>query len=142
MIYAYPCDLIPDEEGSLVVTFPDVPEAITGGTNRAEALTMAEDALGVALAGYVQQKRDIPVPGSRADGQELVVVPIVVAAKLALYSAMRAENVTRAELAARLAISEAAVQRLADPDHRSHIDKVRRALQAVGHSLKVEVTSV
>ena len=27
MIYAYPCQLTPDEDGSLVATFPDVPEA-------------------------------------------------------------------------------------------------------------------
>ena len=44
MIYAYACQLTPDEDGGLVATFPDVPEAITGGRDRAEALTMAEDA--------------------------------------------------------------------------------------------------
>ena len=59
MIYAYPCQLTPDEDGGLVATFPDVPEAITGGSDRAEALTMAEDALATALAGYVQEKQDI-----------------------------------------------------------------------------------
>ena len=31
MIYAYPCQLATDEDGGLVATFPDVPEAITGG---------------------------------------------------------------------------------------------------------------
>ena len=51
MIYAYPCQLTADEEdGGLVATFPDVPEAITGGRDRAEALAMAEDALATALA--------------------------------------------------------------------------------------------
>ena len=49
MIYAYPCQLTADEEdGGLVATFPDVPEAITGGRDRAEALAMAEDALATA----------------------------------------------------------------------------------------------
>ena len=55
MIYAYPCQLTPDEDGGLVVTFPDVPEPITGGSDRAEALAMAEDALATALAGYVHE---------------------------------------------------------------------------------------
>ena len=45
MIYAYPCVLTPAEDGSLIATFPDVPEAITGGADRSEALAMAEDAL-------------------------------------------------------------------------------------------------
>ena len=51
MIYAYPCKSTPDEDGALVVTFPDVPEAITGGKDPVEALAMAEDALATALAG-------------------------------------------------------------------------------------------
>ncbi len=56
MIYAYPCNLIPDEDGALVVTFPDVPEAITGGENRSQALERGEDALATALAGYVHER--------------------------------------------------------------------------------------
>ena len=140
MIYAYPCQLTPDEDGALVVTFPDVPEAITGGRDRAEALAMAEDALATALAGYVHEKWDIPTPSEAADVQVSVPVPTVVAAKLALYSAMRTQNITKVELADRLGVSEAAVRKIANPDHRSHMSQVQKALRAVGRSLKVEVT--
>lgn len=139
MIYAYPCNLTPDEDGGLVVTFPDVPEAITGGENRSQALEMAEDALATALAGYVHEKWEIPVPSALDEGQDLVAVPTVVAAKLALYSAMRAQHVTKVELAGRLGISESAVRKLADPDHRSHISQVQKALRAVGHMVVVDV---
>ena len=52
MIYTYPCELTPDEDGSLMAAFPDDPEAITGGKDRTAALTMAEDALATALSGY------------------------------------------------------------------------------------------
>ena len=140
MIYAYPCQLTPDEDGALVVTFSDVPEAITGGRDRAEALAMAEDALATALAGYVHEKWDIPTPSEAADVQVSVPVPTVVAAKLALYSAMRTQNITKVELADRLGVSEAAVRKIANPDHRSHMSQVQKALRAVGRSLKVEVT--
>ena len=75
MRYAYPCTLTPDDEdGGFVVTFPDVPEAITGGDDRDEALTMAADALSVALAGYMIEGHRFPVPGPLADGQALVSV--------------------------------------------------------------------
>ena len=141
MIYAYPCQLTPDEDGGLVAIFPDVPEAITGGRDRAEALALAEDALATALAGYVHEKWDIPTPSGPVDGQVSVPVPTVVAAKLALYSAMRVQRVTKVELADRLGVSEAAVRKLANPDHRSHMSQVQRALRAVGRSLKVEVTA-
>ena len=141
MIYAYPCQLTRDEDGGLVATFPDVPEAVTGEEDHAEALTMAEDALATALAGYVHQKWDIPAPSEPVDGQVSVPVPTVVAAKLALYSAMRAQRITKVELADRLNVSESAVRKLTNPDHRSHMSQVQKALRMVGRSLKVEVTA-
>ena len=55
---------------------------------------------------------------------------------------MRAQRITEAELARRLAVSESAARRLTDPDHPSHIGQVQKALQAVGHNLPVEVTPV
>lgn len=139
MIYAYPCNLTPDEDGGLVATFPDVPEAVTGGPNRSQVLEMAEDALATALAGYVHEKWEIPSPSAAVEGQDVVAVPTVVAAKLALYTAMRAQRITKVELARRLRISESAVRKLANPDHRSHITQVQKALRAVGQSLVIEV---
>lgn len=139
MIYAFPCDLTPDDDGWFVVTFADVPEAVSGGRDRAEALRQASDALAVALAGYVHNGWEIPEPSSLSVGQELVAVPSVVAAKLALYSAMKDQQVTKVELAKRLGVSEAAIRRLANPDHRSHIGQVNKALTVLGCSLMVEV---
>ena len=142
MIYAYPCELTPDEDRGLVVTFPDVPQAITGSKDRTEALTMAEDALATALAGYVHAQWEIPTPSQPVAGQELVAVPTVVAAKLALYSAMRAQRISNAELACQLGISESAVKKLIDPDRSSPIAQMQKALRAVGRSLMVEMTII
>ena len=141
MIYAYPCQLIPDEGEGLVATFPDVPEAITGGSDLPETLMMAEDALATALAGYVHNGWDIPAPSEAADDQVLLPVPTVVAAKLALYTAMREKGITKVELSRRLGVSESAVRKLTNPDHRSHVSQVQKALREVGRKLNVEVTA-
>ena len=69
-----------------------------------------------------------------------VPVPTIVAGKLALYSAMRAQRITKVELAGRLGVSESAVRKLTNSDHRSHVSRVHKALRAVGRRLKVEVT--
>lgn len=138
MRYAYPCILTPEEGGGFFVRFPDVPGALTCGDDRAEALAMAEDALAVALAGYVQQQRDIPIPSSVKEGQEIATLPPLVAAKLALYMAMRQQGVTKVALATRLGLSESVVRRLVNLDHRSHISQVEKALRAVGRRLTVE----
>ena len=84
------------------MSFPDVPEALTCGDCRTEALEKAEDALAVALSFYVDGRRDIPVPSDVVAGQELVAIPSVVAAKLALYTAMRRQGVTQVDLGRRL----------------------------------------
>ena len=140
MRYAYPCTLTPDdEEGEgYVVTFPDVPEAITGGKTWDDALAMAQDGLAVALGMYVKGREEVPVPSAVAPGQVLVAVPPVVAAKLALYSAMRSQGITNVALAGRMGLSEGAIRRLVNPNHRTHISQVEKALQAVGRTLIVE----
>lgn len=141
MIYAYPCDIAPDESGGLVVTFPDVPEAITGGRDSAEVLRLAADALSAALAGYVHDQQDIPQPSTASSDQEVIAVPAVITAKLALYSAMRSQNITESDLAGRLGASRSAVRKLTDPDRPSRIGELQEALDAVGCRLVIDVTA-
>jgi antitoxin HicB len=138
MRFAYPCTLMPEVDGGFFTAFPDVPEALTGGRDRAETLDLAGDALAVALGGYVQQRRDIPIPGPVAPGQVLISLPPVVAAKLALYTTMRDQGISKVALAAQLGVSESAVRKLSNPDHRSHIGKVEAALKILGRTLVVE----
>ena len=145
MRYAFPCDIVLDEEEAkatareaYVITFPDVPEAITGAWSWQETLEMAEDCLAVALSFYVDNGEDLPAPSPLADGQVLIAVPIIVAAKLTLYTAMREHGITDADLAAMLGLDNNAVQRLLNPYRFSHISQVERALKAVGRSLIVE----
>ena len=145
MRYAYPCSILRDEEETrasgreaYTVTFPDVHGANTGGWSRDEAVEMARDCLGVALGMYVKAREDIPAPGPVAEGQVLISVAPIVAAKLALHTAMREQGVTNVALAARLGLHENAVRRLLDSGHRSHITSVEKALEALGRSLVVE----
>ena len=62
---------------------------------------MAEDALVVALCAYVDNNEALPVPSEAEEGQVMVAVPPIVAAKLALYTAMRKrESLRRSSLIA------------------------------------------
>ena len=149
MRYAYPCSIVSDEEEKRAtgrqaynVTFHDVYGANTGGWSWEEALEMAQDCLDVALRMYVKAREDIPVPSPLREGQVLVSVTPIVAAKLALYMAMREHGISKVALASRLGLQENAVRRLLDPGHRSHISSVEKALRAVGRSLILEDTAV
>ena len=145
MRYAYPCIIARDDEEAratgreaYTVTFPDVYGANTGAWSREEALELAEDCLGVALGMYVKAREDIPEPSVPAEGQVLISVSPIVAAKMALYMAMREQGVTNVALARRMGLQENAVRRLLDPGHRSHITSVEKALKTLGRSLLIE----
>ena len=133
---AWPAELEQQEDGSVLVFFPDIPEALTEGETEAEALAQARDCLVAALGGYVGARRAVPRP-SPAHGRTTVPLPALTAAKIALYGAMRAQGVCNTALAERLGLSEGAVRRLIDLDHRSHIGQVEAALNVLGQRLTV-----
>ncbi len=136
----WPAKLQRQDDGLVLVSFPDFPEALTEGKTESDALTQARDCLIAALGGYVGARRAIPRP-SPARGRTTVVLPALVAAKVALYDAMRAEGISNTALAGRLGLPEGSVRRLIDLDHRSHIGQVEAALQALGQRLTVTVAA-
>ena len=136
---AYPAALIPDPDGGFTVTFRDVPEAITEGDTREEALLRAEDALESALAMYVAAGEGLPAPSAVELGEELVPLSALGMAKAALYDAMREQRVGRAELARRLRWHLPQVARVLDLRHASKLEQVEIALAVLGLRLIVDV---
>lgn len=80
-MFEYPVDLIPAKGGGFVVTFPDVPEAITQGDDKDEALEYASEALETALGFYIGDRRQLPLP-SLAAGRPTVTPDAIVIAKM------------------------------------------------------------
>jgi len=97
----YPAQFTPDT-GGFVVTFRDIPEAITQGDTWDEAVAMAEDALAVSMEFYFEDRRPVPAPSPVRDGDTGIALPASLAAKVLLLNAMLAQDVTPAELARRL----------------------------------------
>lgn len=134
--FAFPAEIEPgDNEGVMVVSFPDVPEAITEGRGRAEALAAARDALGLALLTYPRRALPLPTPTRPAAGLVEVAVEPTVAAKLALLEAFRTAMISKSELARRLGKDEKEVRRLLDPKHATKIGPLAEAIEALGKRL-------
>jgi len=136
---AFPAALNPDPDGGVTVTFRDVPEAITEGDTRKEALLRAEDALESALAMYIAAKEPLPASSEAEAGAEMVPLSALGMAKTALYEAMREQGVGRAELARRLRWHLPQVARLLDLRHASRMEHVEAALAALGLRLIIDV---
>jgi antitoxin HicB len=94
--FVYPVTLTPDEpDGGFVVTFEDLPEAITQAEDLGDALVQAADALEEAVTGRIRRGAEIPSPSRLRSGQHVVPVPALTAAKAALYLRMRATEISR-----------------------------------------------
>lgn len=136
--FTYRAALEPGQkDGIVVVTFPDVPEAITEGRGEADALQEAEDALGVALLSYPLRGLALPKPRAR-NGCAITVTPEV-AAKLAVLEAFAACGISKTELARRLGVSENEVRRILDPMHATKLPRLAKTLSALGRRLIVGV---
>lgn len=134
--FVYPVLLTPDEDdGGFVVTFRDLPEAITQGDSVEEALAQARDCLEEAFANRIAMDLPIPGPAEAAQGEHSVALCTQMAGKASLYMAMREENLTKVELARRLDCDEKAVRRLLDPLHPSKLPRIENALAVVGRQL-------
>jgi len=130
MLY-YPVDLTPDDNDTVMVTFPDVPEAVSFGADEDEALANAVEALETALNGYIADRRDIPAP-SALDGRPDVAPSLLGELKLAIYQAMRARDWRKADLARSMGVNPRQVDRLLDLTHASTVAQLEQASRVVG----------
>lgn len=136
-MFDYPVTLTPDG-GAVLVTFPDVPEAITFGADEDEALLQAVAALETGLSFYVEARRALPAP-SPAAGRPTVRPPALECAKLGVYRAMTEQGLKKTDLARRLGWHLPQVDRLFDLNHASRFDQIEAAARALGRQIEVRV---
>jgi antitoxin HicB len=136
---AYPAKFKKDTNGTILVTFPDIPEAISAGMNVRDARAQALDALEAAFEIYFDQRRTIPMPSKIKRSYEAISLPALVTAKVFLANEMVAQNVRKAELARRLKVHTPQVDRLLNLKHSSKIELVECALGALGRQLSVQL---
>ncbi|WP_068634920.1 type II toxin-antitoxin system HicB family antitoxin [Thauera butanivorans] len=131
----YPAQFEEAPEGGFVVTFRDIPEAITQGDTEAEAMEMAEDALLSSIEFYLEERRQVPAPSVAKAGDRPVHLPASAAAKVLLLNEQIAQGVSNAELARRLGTRPQEIQRITNLSHATKIDTIDRALRALGREL-------
>ena len=137
--YNYPAEIERDEDGRHVVAFPDFGWGATDGATRDEALAEARDLLRELIAVTMREGEDLPEP-SRAAGQlTLVVPPVPIALKAALYQAFRQTGMSQRRLAKDLGVAESEVRRMLNPDHATRAGTMDRALRRLGKRVTVTV---
>lgn len=138
-MFNYPVTITPDGH-TFMVTFPDIPEAITFGHTRQEALEMAVDALETGLSFYVDERKPLPMPSIRPE-LSCVRPSALESIKLAVYQEMMSQGVRKAELARRLGWKAPQVDRLFDLGHASRLDQLEleAAAKVLGKQIDVSL---
>ncbi len=139
--FTYAAKLTADrKDGGYVVTFRDLPEAITQGDTIAEALTEAEGALQAAIEGRLEDALDIPTPSAPKRGERPVATPVTTALKAAVYLALRDDGISKSEFARRMKVNEKEARRMLDPKHPAKVPTLERALAVLGRRAEIEVS--
>lgn len=138
----YRIDLVPDDNGSFLVTVPALPEVTTFADTHSEALERASNAIEEALSARITSRQQIPegdVLSNCIEGDSVVTVPPLQTLKVLLYRAAQEQHVTPAEFARRLKWHREQVDRLFRLDHNSRLDQLDAAFQTMGLCVEVKV---
>jgi antitoxin HicB len=133
----YRIKLEPDDNGTLLVTCPALPEVTTFGENEADAIHQAVNAIEEAIAARMAASEDVPEGHQR--GPRLVRLPALTVLKVELYRQLREAGMTRAELTRRLGWKRESVDRLFRLDHASRLEQIEAAFAALGQAVSVSV---
>ncbi len=136
----YAVTLAPDDNGTILVTVPDFPDAVTFGEDRDDALARAVDAIETAVMGRMAARED--VPAAKASGEDFVTLAALSSAKIELYRLMRHAGIGKAELARRMGVALPQIDRLLDLRHASRLDALERAFAALGHAMDLHIRKV
>lgn len=135
---AYQYQLTTDDNGTFLLTFPDIPEAVAVGEDVETAIIEATDGLLCALDGYFTDRRVIPLP-TTTDTENCIVLSALVTAKILLLNEMLAQGVKKAELARRLNVHMPQIDRLLDLHHSSKLEFIEQAIAKLGKRLNVSL---
>jgi len=137
MMLGYRIKIEPDDNGTLLVACPALPEVTTFGDDEADAMRRAVGALEEAIAARMADGEDVPEGHQR--GPRLVRLPALTVLKVELYRQLREAGMTRAELARRLGWKRESVDRLFRLDHASRLEQLEAAFAALGQAVSVSV---
>lgn len=135
---SYSIDL-QEDDGRVLATSPDFPEITTFGDDRREAQARSVSALEEAKAGRMHGNQDVPDPSA---GDVRVALPTLAAVNDILYQGMREQNIGKTALARRLGWHLPQVDRALDVEHHSRLDRMDKALGAIGKRLVVEAREI
>lgn len=137
----YPAKFTRAIEGGWLITFRDLPEAISQAEESEDREEVASGCLQAAIEGRIGYDMGLLPPASLARrGEVLISLPLETAAKAALCVAMKEAGVSKSELARRLHVGEKEVRRMLDTGHATKFPRLDLAVRALWRRLEISLT--
>ena len=140
----YPIQVMKDDNGTLFITCPALPEVTTFAEDVSEVSKRAKDAIEEAIAARIADGREVPAPTVKFAMKQLrdrvVQMRTQVSMKIALYRELADAHITRAELSRRLDWKREQVDRLFRLNHATRLDQYDAAFHALGRDITIVVS--
>ena len=153
MMLRYPIHCEPDDNGTLLVTCPVLPEVTTFAESKVDAWQRGREAVEEAIGARIAQWQEVPV-STRADldpafvGDQgltpasfttIVGLSTLADLKTQLFLACWHDSISRADLMRRLGWHREQVDRLFRFDHSTQLSQFDAAFNALGKEVVVSV---
>ena len=129
------------QDDGILISFPDIPEALSSAATETQAYELAYDALISALEFYFEDYQRIPSPSRSVTGH-YVELPPALTAKVMLLNTLADSGISYAELARRLGKKPQEVQRIINIRHTTKIDTINAALEQLGYRLNISLNPI
>lgn len=127
------------EDKCYIISFPDLPEAISEADSLEEAYFNASEVLTLTLEGRIDEGMEIPKPSHRKKAK--LIAPSAKAQAALLMKWAKGKHTT-AELARMLKTSWPAIARMENPHHSPNLRQLEKIAAAVGQKLIISMEPI
>ena len=139
-MFKYPATSHFDEESETYeITYRDFDNIHAVAYTEDDIELEASDILHVGLEEFISSKMPIPMPSEPQSGDFIVYLPPISCLKIALHNAMLTTKTKKADLARKMNLNSAQIERLLDINQTSKIDSLEQALYLLGYHIAISV---
>ena len=139
-MFSYPAVAHFDEESETYeITYRDFDNIHAVAYTEDDIELEASDILHVGLEEFVANKLPIPAPSKAQAGDFIVYLPLISCLKIALHNAMLETKTKKSDLARKMNLTSAQIERLLEINQTSKIDSLEQALYLLGYAISVSV---
>ncbi|MEM5719974.1 hypothetical protein AAGC89_15920 [Proteus mirabilis] len=139
-MFNYPATSHFDEESETYeITYRDFDNIHAVAYTEDDIELEASDILHVGLEEFISSKMPIPMPSEPQSGDFIVYLPPISCLKIALHNAMLTTKTKKADLARKMNLNSAQIERLLDINQTSKIDSLKQALYLLGYHIAISV---